>query len=134
MNIGRMITGSQFPQKAEHIEFPTSMRERSVDDSNVGLNKMEQQTGTESIQNEINADDEKSNIEKMIESMNQFFEPTHTSLQFELHEKLDRYYVTVVDTITNEVVKEIPPKKCWINMQLWQSLWVFWWMRKDKGW
>lgn len=111
MNIGRMITGSQFPQKAEHIEFPTSMRERSVDDSNVGLNKMEQQTGTESIQNEINADDEKSNIEKMIESMNKFFEPTHTSLQFELHEKLDRYYVTVVDTITNEVVKEIPPKK-----------------------
>jgi flagellar protein FlaG len=56
-------------------------------------------------------DYEKADIEKVIEKMNQFMEPLHTNMKFELHEKLERYYVTVVDFYTKEVVKEIPPKK-----------------------
>lgn len=56
-------------------------------------------------------DYDKSDIEKVIETMNQFLEPTHTNMKFELHEELDRYYVTVVDSDSQEVVKEIPPKK-----------------------
>lgn len=35
----------------------------------------------------------------------------HTSIKFELHDKLDRYYVSVIDKNTDEVIKEIPPKK-----------------------
>ncbi|MFP3361912.1 flagellar protein FlaG, partial [Planococcus sp. SIMBA_143] len=31
--------------------------------------------------------------------------------KFELHDKLEKYYVTVVDSETKEVIKEIPPKK-----------------------
>lgn len=56
-------------------------------------------------------DYDKSDIEKVIETMNQFLEPTHTNMKFELHEELDRYFVTVVDSDTQEVIKEIPPKK-----------------------
>ncbi|SNZ05170.1 flagellar protein FlaG [Terribacillus aidingensis] len=56
-------------------------------------------------------DYDKADIEKVIEKMNQFLEPTHTNMKFELHEELERYYVTVVDSETKEVVKEIPPKK-----------------------
>jgi flagellar protein FlaG len=54
---------------------------------------------------------EKLDIEEVIETMNNFLELTHTNMKFELHEKLERYYVTVVDSDTQEVIKEIPPKK-----------------------
>ncbi|KXG44465.1 flagellar biosynthesis protein FlaG [Tepidibacillus decaturensis] len=60
-----------------------------------------------SNQQEVN----KEQIEKTIKGINQFLEPAHTSLKFQLHDKLNEYYVEIVDTTTNEVVKQIPPKK-----------------------
>lgn len=43
--------------------------------------------------------------------MNEFLKPFYISLKFQLHEKLDEYYVQVIDTQTDEVLKEIPNKK-----------------------
>ncbi|MEK3952723.1 flagellar protein FlaG [Psychrobacillus sp. FSL K6-1464] len=48
---------------------------------------------------------------KMTDSMNQFMESTNTSLRFQYHEELKEYYVSIVDSRTDEVVKEIPSKK-----------------------
>lgn len=48
---------------------------------------------------------------KMTESMNKFLEGSNSELRFEFHEKLNEYYVTIVDTKTHEVIKEIPSKK-----------------------
>ncbi len=48
---------------------------------------------------------------KMTESINRFMETTNTNLRFQYHEELEEYYVTIVDTKTNELVKEIPSKK-----------------------
>jgi flagellar protein FlaG len=53
----------------------------------------------------------KERLDDIIEGMNEFLQPSNTSLKFELHEKLNEYYVTIVDDITHEVVKEIPSKK-----------------------
>jgi len=53
----------------------------------------------------------KEKVNEVIESMNAFMEPSHTSLKFELHEKLNDYYVQVIDDNTKEVVREIPSKK-----------------------
>ncbi|MGP4073872.1 flagellar protein FlaG [Piscibacillus sp. B03] len=53
----------------------------------------------------------KEKAEELVEGLNDFLEPMNTSVQFEFHDKLDRYYVSVVDRETDEVVKEIPPKK-----------------------
>lgn len=46
-----------------------------------------------------------------IEQMNKFIEPTKTTIRFQLHDKLNKYYVQVVDTYTEEVIREIPSKK-----------------------
>ncbi|WP_368654415.1 flagellar protein FlaG [Ornithinibacillus sp. 4-3] len=35
---------------------------------------------------------------------------TFSSLQFKYHEELNEYYVAVIDPLTNEIIKEIPPK------------------------
>jgi flagellar protein FlaG len=49
--------------------------------------------------------------EELVENLNKFLKPVQTSIQFELHEKLNEYYVKIVDRDTKEVIKEIPPKK-----------------------
>lgn len=48
---------------------------------------------------------------KIAESMNKFLETTSTDLRFEFHKELKEYYVTLVNSKTHEVVKEIPSKK-----------------------
>ncbi|MCM3799487.1 flagellar protein FlaG [Caldibacillus thermoamylovorans] len=54
---------------------------------------------------------EKDKVEKIVEGLNDFLSPIPTSLRFVFHEKLNEYYVTVVNDDTHEVIKEIPPKK-----------------------
>ncbi|KAA0548798.1 flagellar protein FlaG [Bacillus sp. BGMRC 2118] len=53
----------------------------------------------------------KEKLEEVVKSMNQFLKPSHTSLKFQLHDELQEYYVSIVDDITKEVVREIPSKK-----------------------
>ncbi|MGY6213032.1 flagellar protein FlaG [Cytobacillus firmus] len=50
-------------------------------------------------------------LTEVVGSMNDFLQASHTSLKFVLHEELNEYYVTIVDDLTQEVVKEIPSKK-----------------------
>lgn len=56
-------------------------------------------------------DPNENTLKEIIKGMNDFLNPTHTSLKFEFHEKLNEYYITLVDDSTKEVVREIPPKK-----------------------
>ena len=60
---------------------------------------------------ESNDSPTKEKVQEVTESLNTFLNRTHTAVRFEYHEKLDEYYVKVVDDITNETIREIPPKK-----------------------
>ncbi len=53
----------------------------------------------------------KENLEEVVKGMNEFLQPSHTSLKFNVHEDLKEYYVQLIDERTKEVVREIPPKK-----------------------
>jgi len=53
----------------------------------------------------------KSDINKKIDSVNKFLESSQTSLKFQFHDKLNEYYVSILDSETQEVIKEIPPRK-----------------------
>ena len=48
---------------------------------------------------------------KMTDSMNKFLESTNTELRFKYHDELETYYVTLINSKTDEVVREIPSKK-----------------------
>ncbi|MBS4200378.1 flagellar protein FlaG [Bacillus sp. FJAT-49732] len=51
-------------------------------------------------------------LEKVVNSMNDFLQASPTThLKFQYHDKLNEYYVTIVDEVTHEVVKEIPAKR-----------------------
>lgn len=47
----------------------------------------------------------------VIEGANHFFRSANTHVQFHLHEELNTYYVEIRNSLNNEVIKEIPPKK-----------------------
>jgi flagellar protein FlaG len=53
----------------------------------------------------------KEKVESVVKSLNDFLQPAHTSIKFKFHEKLNQYYVTIIDDNTNEVIKEVPAKK-----------------------
>ncbi|OLS39028.1 hypothetical protein BTR22_05135 [Alkalihalophilus pseudofirmus] len=50
-------------------------------------------------------------IQQKIDGFNDFLKVSNSHLKFSLHEELNEYYVAIVDELTNEVIKEIPPKK-----------------------
>ena len=54
---------------------------------------------------------QKEKVKEVVKSLNEFLQPAHTSIKFKFHEKLNKYYVTVIDDNTNEVLREIPSKK-----------------------
>ncbi len=53
----------------------------------------------------------KEKLQSAVDSINKFLEPSYTSLKFKLHEDLNEYFVQVVDSNSNEVIREIPSKK-----------------------
>ncbi|WP_445479409.1 flagellar protein FlaG [Lysinibacillus irui] len=53
----------------------------------------------------------KEKLQNVVDTVNEFLQINHNASKFVLHDGLDRYFVQVVDTQTEEVVKEIPPKK-----------------------
>ncbi|MBK3494849.1 flagellar protein FlaG [Viridibacillus sp. YIM B01967] len=53
----------------------------------------------------------KETLERAINALNEFMEFHNKNSKFVLHDGLNRYFVQVVDTKTEEVVREIPPKK-----------------------
>lgn len=59
----------------------------------------------------LSPNEEKEKLKEMTNSMNELLKPVHTSLKFEFHDKLEEYYVAIVDDSTEEVIREIPPKK-----------------------
>ncbi|SFC24225.1 flagellar protein FlaG [Bacillus sp. OV322] len=81
-----------------------------------GISNNNQKENDAVVSPEINQDQadspvKKEKVEEVVDSLNQFLEPTHTSLKFKLHEKLNEYYVTVIDDKTQETIREIPSKK-----------------------
>lgn len=53
----------------------------------------------------------KDKLQNVVDTVNEFLQVNHNASKFVLHDGLDRYFVQVVNTQTDEVVKEIPPKK-----------------------
>ncbi|WP_345242350.1 flagellar protein FlaG [Pontibacillus salipaludis] len=100
MKVGNMAHESLLLQRAERITVNTTLTEGLVDvqESSVPYQETEKQLN-------------KEEAKRVVKSMNDFLEPAHTELKFEFHDKLEEYYVTIVNPKTDEVIKEIPPKK-----------------------
>ncbi|MBO0603320.1 flagellar protein FlaG [Sporosarcina sp. E16_3] len=87
------------------------LAERTVQDKEISV--VQVQAIQEKVQQK--ADNEQQlpadKAKQMTDSMNTFLESANTQLRFKFHEKLKEYYVTIVDSTTDEVIREIPSKK-----------------------
>lgn len=53
----------------------------------------------------------KSTLQKAVDKLNEFMEVHNNNLKFVYHEGLKEYYAEVVDSQTDEVIREIPSKE-----------------------
>jgi flagellar protein FlaG len=57
------------------------------------------------------SEESKQKVQEAVTKMNEMLDVNNSASKFMYHEGLDRYYVSVVDRETEEIVKEIPPRK-----------------------
>ena len=68
--------------------------------------------GTKDQAMKVHSSLSKEDLTNVVNGMNEFLKASpQTHLKFEFHDQLNEYYVTLVDEVTNEVVREILPKK-----------------------
>jgi flagellar protein FlaG len=53
----------------------------------------------------------KKELQKIVEELNKALNPLNSSLKFKFNDKIDFLTVKVVDTKTNETIREFPPKE-----------------------
>lgn len=71
-----------------------------------------QNTGAKKEQDEQDIRDvSPEKIKSALSDINQKIRPTHTQCEFKYHEQTKRISITVKDSDTNEVIREIPPEK-----------------------
>lgn len=63
------------------------------------------------LKEQLNQEMDKEMVGDVVKGINDFLQPVNTSIKFVLHDKLNDYYVTIIDEKTKEVIKEIPSKK-----------------------
>ncbi|MGY0693533.1 flagellar protein FlaG [Virgibacillus sp. FSP13] len=105
MRLENVSIGSHPLHDRNNNEQMTTAKDRSI--SQLMEPAQEQRNALHNSKEKTNKEDVKSVLSKL----NDFMEPLRTNLKFEYHEKLDEYYVTIVNPKTDEVIKEIPPKK-----------------------
>ena len=79
----------------------------------------ERQSGYEPKDGQEQTKDEGKNLQDVspekvknaINEINQKIRPTYTRCEFKFHEQTNRIMITVKDSETDEVIKEIPPEK-----------------------
>lgn len=97
MELENILTGST-PLHSDNITLRTTANNRSNPE------RINSEQGSEEAIT-------KEKVESIITELNDMTKPLRTNLQFKLHEKLNEYYVEVVNPLTDEVIKEIPPKQ-----------------------
>lgn len=105
MDVSKLSQSSTYTLQTESVETPVKANQKLLQKSTLynQAKKTSIKQGSQLL--------EKADIQGMVEGLNEFLEPVHTSVKFELHDKLDRYYVKVIDSATKELIREIPPEK-----------------------
>lgn len=89
----------------------TYMHEKTTTERPAEQQKQEQTTVQQATVKQEEERIPKQKLEEIVKGMNEFLQPSHTSLKFTVHEDLKEYYIQLIDDRTKEVVREIPPKK-----------------------
>ena len=104
--VSRMDSGATAHQASVSVEKAAPNKEVTVAPVQAVAEPVQPQQADQE-QQQLPAD----KARQLTESMNTFLGSANTQLRFKFHDKLNEYYVTIVDSKTDEVVREIPSKK-----------------------
>lgn len=96
LNVNMEVNNLNIPQKINNLD--------KVNNSN----KTENTTSSQSSKQD-NGYDER--IDKLLNQVNEKFKVFNRELKYDIHEKTNRYIVTVKDSETGDVIKEIPSEE-----------------------
>ncbi|MBU5593944.1 flagellar protein FlaG [Amphibacillus sp. MSJ-3] len=105
MDVSKVISGSSYAPQTNSGEVNIGTENKTLQQKT--LYTQARKSGVQQGSELVN----KADIEGMVEGLNEFLQPINTSIKFEFHDKLDRYYVKVIDSVTKELIREIPPKQ-----------------------
>lgn len=97
-------------QKIENYDFSKNSSKISVDN----LEKVSNKESNFISDNVAKIEDkkiEKKDLKKIIDELNNTMNSLNTSLKFSFDDKINTLTVKVVDTKTDEVIREFPPKE-----------------------
>ncbi|WP_440896333.1 flagellar protein FlaG [Amphibacillus sp. Q70] len=105
MDVSKVISRSSYAPQTNNSEMNTGVDKKSLQQTTLykQARKTDIKQGGELVS--------RADIEGMAEGLNDFLQPINTSIKFEFHDKLDRYYVKVVNSETKELIREIPPEQ-----------------------
>lgn len=99
----------------QHVTLTTTTEQRIFDSHKKQANSLKENEQMVQQQKENHEEwtvwNSTEKLQEITSALNHFLQPVYTSLKFVLHEKLNEYYVLVIDDSTKEVIREIPPEK-----------------------
>lgn len=101
------------PQLDTTVQAAATVAANTVQSSNKtpGTEQSLEQLMTTQQQTNVEEKPTKETYLKAVNALNKFMELHNRSSKFVFHDGLDRYFVQVIDSSTDEVIREIPPKK-----------------------
>lgn len=105
------ISGNSNLEVTNQITLSNNTTKESVEKQGINITTSKEKPTVEPIFQLKNDNETKVKIQDAVNTMNEMLDINNSTSKFMFHEGLERYYVTVVNRETEEVVKEIPPKK-----------------------
>lgn len=105
------ISGISNLEVTNQITLANNTTKESAEKSGSDITTRKEMATIEPMMQLKNDDETKAKVQEAVNKMNEMLEVNNSTSKFMFHEGLERYYVTVVNRDTEEVVKEIPPKK-----------------------
>lgn len=105
------ISGISNLEVTNQIILANNTTKESAEKSESDITTRKEMATIEPMMQLKNDDETKAKVQSAVNKMNEMLDVNNSTSKFMFHEGLERYYVTVVNRDTDEVVKEIPPKK-----------------------
>ncbi len=97
------VGGSEGRQ--DSLSQDTTLTQKVKMENEKAAQKVQQEgTHVEKMQEQV----QKSQLKELVDNMNKNLDPFNTSLKFGFEDKSDTYYVSVIDTNTNDVIRKFP--------------------------
>lgn len=110
MELDRITTGASIPSQSRMNSYTPSNQHINTKSSEVGyeLPRVGKKQQSREMKEQRFTEDE---IIDKIQQANSKIEAYDRRFQFSIHEKTNQIMVKIVDSVTDEVIKELPPEK-----------------------